>query len=116
MRKRWRCSAIGCPTTTDLTKLRYTSMVVEEVMRMYPPVWILPRLAQADDEVGGYHVPAGADVVVSPYTHAPAPSFWPDPERFDPERFAPEAARPDRATPISRSVPGRGSASATTWA
>ncbi|MEO9239814.1 MAG: cytochrome P450 [Jatrophihabitantaceae bacterium] len=79
------------PTMDDLAKLRYTSMVVEEVMRMYPPVWILPRLAQADDEVGGYHVPAGSDVVVSPYIMHRHPKFWQDPERFDPERFAPEA-------------------------
>jgi len=84
------------PTVDDLPQLRYTSMVIEEVMRMYPPVWILPRLAQADDEIGGYHVPAGADVVVCPYLMHRHPGFWTDPERFDPERFAPEAssARP----------------------
>ncbi|MGI8665495.1 MAG: cytochrome P450 [Jatrophihabitans sp.] len=79
------------PTSEDLHKLTYTTMVVEEVMRMYPPVWILPRLAQADDEVGGYHVPAGSDVVISPYIMHRHPAFWKDPERFDPERFAPDA-------------------------
>jgi cytochrome P450 len=84
------------PTADDLHRLRYTTMVIEEVMRMYPPVWILPRLAQADDEIGGYHVPAGADVVICPYLMHRHPGFWTDPERFDPERFAPEAssARP----------------------
>jgi cytochrome P450 len=80
------------PTADDLHRLRYTTMVIEEVMRMYPPVWILPRLAQADDEVGGYHVPAGADVVICPYLMHRHPGFWTDPERFDPERFAPEAS------------------------
>ena len=49
----------------------------------------LPRLAQADDEIGGYHVPAGADVVICTYTMHRHPGLWPDPERFDPERFNP---------------------------
>jgi len=77
------------PEFEDLHRLTYHSMVVEEVMRLYPPVWILPRLAQADDEIGGYHVPAGADVVIVPYTMHRHPRLWTDPERFDPERFNP---------------------------
>ncbi|WP_456249694.1 cytochrome P450 [Longispora urticae] len=80
------------PVYEDLHQLRYTAMVVDEVMRMYPPVWLLPRLAVADDEVGGFHVPAGADVVLCPYTLHRHPEFWPDPHRFDPERFDPARA------------------------
>ncbi|VVJ20381.1 Cytochrome P450-related protein [Amycolatopsis camponoti] len=83
------------PEHEDLRKLTYTVAVVEEVMRMYPPVWLLPRIAQADDEIGGYHVPAGSDVVVVPYTLHRHPGFWTDPERFDPERFT-AAERPPR--------------------
>jgi cytochrome P450 len=84
------------PSYEDLRKLSYTAMVVEEVMRLYPPVWLLPRVAQADDEIGGYHVPAGSDVVVVPYTLHRHPDFWPDPEKFDPGRFDPDnpAGRP----------------------
>ncbi|XVV07294.1 cytochrome P450 [Actinosynnema sp. CA-248983] len=78
------------PRYEDLHGLRYTAMVVEEVMRLYPPVWILPRAAQADDEVGGYHVPAGADVLICPYTLHRHPAFWDRPDRFDPERFNPQ--------------------------
>ncbi|MEV7008608.1 cytochrome P450 [Streptosporangium sp. NPDC051022] len=77
------------PVYEDLHRLRYTTMVVEEAMRLYPPVWILTRQAQADDEVGGYHVPAGADVLICPYTLHRHPGLWKDPERFDPERFDP---------------------------
>jgi cytochrome P450 len=80
------------PTYDDLNRLTYTAMVIEEALRLYPPVWILTREAQADDEVGGYHVPAGADVLICPYTLHRHPEFWPSPERFDPERFDP--ARP----------------------
>jgi len=77
----------GRPVYEDLTKLRYTNMVLQEAMRLFPPVWILPRRALADDEVGGYHVPAGADVLICPYILHRHPRYWPDPERFDPERF-----------------------------
>jgi cytochrome P450 len=77
------------PVYEDLHRLKYTAMVLNEVMRLYPPVWILPRQAQADDEVGGYHVPAGSDVLICPYTLHRHPAFWDDPTRFDPDRFDP---------------------------
>jgi enediyne biosynthesis protein E7 len=80
------------PSYEDLRRLPYTNMVIEEVMRLYPPVWILPRVAQAADNVGGYHVPAGADVLICPYTMHRHPAFWEQPERFDPERFNPQRA------------------------
>ena len=84
------------PEHEDLRRLKFTVAVVEEVMRLYPPVWLLPRVAQADDVIGGYHVPAGSDVVVVPYTLHRHPEFWTDPEKFDPHRFDPEnpAGRP----------------------
>ncbi|MEV4920601.1 cytochrome P450 [Streptomyces tirandamycinicus] len=77
------------PEAEDLHKLTYTTQVVQEAMRLYPPVWILPRIAQGPDEVGGFTVPAGADVLVCPYTLHRHPEFWDDPERFDPGRFDP---------------------------
>ncbi|WP_371483245.1 cytochrome P450 [Kitasatospora sp. NBC_00315] len=80
------------PTAEDLHRLTYTSMVIEEVMRLYPPVWILPRKAQREDEIGGFHVPAGAEVLICPYTLHRHPGFWEAPDRFDPERFAPGRA------------------------
>lgn len=84
------------PTMQDLPGLRYTSMVVDEAMRLYPPGWLMTRRALAEDEIGGYRIPAGALLVISQYAVHRHESFWPDPERFDPERFAPEhaASRP----------------------
>ncbi|RKT87228.1 Cytochrome P450 [Saccharopolyspora antimicrobica] len=75
------------PTYEDLHRLKYTSMVLQEVMRLYPAVWLLPRKARGDDEIGGYRVAAGADVVICPYTLHRHPAFWEAPERFDPDRF-----------------------------
>ncbi|WP_246257140.1 cytochrome P450 [Amycolatopsis anabasis] len=80
------------PAYDDLHRLTYTTQVVQEVMRLYPPVWLLPRLAREADEIGGYRVPPGADVVVCTYTLHRHPAFWDLPERFDPERFDPARA------------------------
>ncbi len=80
------------PTHADLRELTYTGMVIQEVTRLHPPVWILTRQAVADDEVGGYHVPAGSDVLVCPYTLHRNPDFWERPAEFAPERFAPDRA------------------------
>src|SRR5690606_40208119 len=66
-------------------------MVLEEVMRLYPPVWALTRVALGEDEIGGFRVPAGADVMISPYTLHRHPAYWREPDRFRPERFAPDA-------------------------
>ena len=80
------------PTVADLHNLPYTTMVVQESMRLYPPVWIFVRDAIKDDEVDGYRVPAGAMLVFSPYLTQRHPAFWEQPNEFRPERFAPEAS------------------------
>ncbi|MEO3977619.1 cytochrome P450 [Streptomyces sp. CAU 1734] len=77
------------PTADDLHTLTYTTRVVQEAMRLHPPVWVLPRVAQNHDTVGGYHVSAGADVLISPYILHRNPALWDEPERFDPDRFEP---------------------------
>jgi cytochrome P450 len=77
--------------------LPYTTRVVREAMRLYPPVWLLPRVAVEADTVGGEPVPAGADVLVSPYTIHRHPGLWSRPEAFDPDRFAPGRAHPAHA-------------------
>jgi cytochrome P450 len=84
------------PTVADLPRLAYTRRVIEESLRLYPPVYATVRDAMADDEIGGYHIPARSMVVLSSYVTHRHPEFWPDPEAFDPDRFLPErsAGRP----------------------
>jgi cytochrome P450 len=65
-------------------------MVLEETMRLYPPAWSFGRKALVDDDIGGFHIPAGSIVWVSPYVTHRHPAFWERPEEFDPERFTPE--------------------------
>ena len=78
------------PNLEDLPNLKYTRMVLDETMRMYPPAWLTNRRAIEADEIEGFAVPAGAQLTVSPYATHHDPALWPDPFQFDPERFTPE--------------------------
>src|SRR5260370_18930547 len=75
------------PTPEDLPRLRYTEMVLKEAMRLYPAVWGIGRKAVEECELGGYRVPAGANVFILQWRTQRDPRFFPDPERFDPERW-----------------------------
>jgi cytochrome P450 len=84
------------PTMEELPKLKYTRMIVDESLRLYPPVYVLARAGIEADQVGGYDLPRQAIITMSPYLTHRHPEFWPEPEKFDPERFSPEeeAKRP----------------------
>ena len=73
---------------TEVTNcLPYTWMVIQEAMRLYPPVWSMTRLCKAEDVIGGYIIPKDSIVLISPYLMHRHPRLWNDPERFDPLRF-----------------------------
>ena len=78
------------PTDQDLPALVFTGQVVSEVLRLYPPAWLISRRALEPVELGGYTVPARSIVVMSQWvTHRDA-RWFPGPERFEPERWTPE--------------------------
>ena len=78
------------PSVEHLDALPYTRMVIQEAMRVYPPVFGFTRFATAPDEIGGYAVPANSIIFLSAYCTHRHPAFWEEPEAFDPERFTPE--------------------------
>jgi cytochrome P450 len=84
----------AAPDADDLGELELARAVVQEAMRLYPPVGWFPRLAAGPDRIGGFAIPAGALVALSPWLLQRDPRLWPEPERFDPARFAPGAPRP----------------------
>lgn len=76
----------------EVPALTYTRLVIDEVLRLYPPTWVTARSPIEDDVIGGYPIPSGSVVLLSPYVMHRHPGFWDDPERFDPGRFTPERA------------------------
>lgn len=74
-------------TIADLPRLAVTRSVIQEAMRLYPPIWVISRRVAADDTLGGFDVPAGSLVCVSPWVLHHDEQYWPDPDRFDPARF-----------------------------
>jgi len=64
--------------------------VIFEGLRLYPPFWMIDRMAVADDRVGDVVIPSGSMVIVYVYGAHHARRYWPNPEEFDPERFTKE--------------------------
>ncbi len=79
-------------TADDLPKLVFLRKVIDESLRLYPAIPVMLRVAAADDEVCGHHIPRGSIISVAPWVVHRHRKLWDDPDRFDPERFSPENA------------------------
>ncbi|MFB9239088.1 cytochrome P450 [Plantactinospora siamensis] len=89
-----RVVVAGQPVRNEqLGELRYTRMVVDELIRHYPSGWLVPRTAVRDDVINGVRIEAGSTMLMSPYITQHLSAFWPRPQEFDPERFAPGAPK-----------------------
>jgi cytochrome P450 len=83
----------------DLGRLPFTRAVITEALRLYSPVWILPRRALADVELGGHQLRKGSRIFFSPYALNRDAKLYSDPDRFDPDRWGADYSRSDsRAT------------------
>ncbi len=84
------------PTLEDLQRLPYTELVFNEAMRLYPPVWGIFRDCKVADTLGGYPIPPGSVILLSPWVVHHDARFYSDPEAFRPERWEKQSgqARP----------------------
>ncbi len=78
------------PTFEDLPRLAYTEMVFSEVLRLYPPAYVVLRMAVNSQKIGNYPLPAGSSILVSPYVTHRNPAYFDNPEQFNPDRWTPE--------------------------
>ena len=74
-----------------VTDMTFTQQLLEESLRLYPPVWLFTRRAEQDDSLINFDVEAGTDIYLSPYILHRTAEYWPDPESFEPDRFGPES-------------------------
>ena len=83
------------PTASTVMALPLTTAVLKEAMRLYPSAPIMGRRTVQEDDLTGYRVPAGSNVIVVPWTIHRHPDFWADPLVFDPTRFTGTSTRPE---------------------
>jgi cytochrome P450 len=91
---------------SDVPKFEFTTQIINEALRLYPPFWMVDRMALADDRAGDLDIPAGSTVVVFVYGAHHSPRYWENPENFDPERFS--KANEKRHTPFAHLPFGAG--------
>jgi cytochrome P450 len=76
----------------SLADMIYAQQVLEETLRLYPPVWLFSRRAESDDVLGEYNIPTGSDIYLSPYILHRTEEYWSDADSFDPDRFGPDSS------------------------
>ena len=81
------------PTFADLSHLPYTRPVIDELLRVAPPVWLYYRTPLTADRLRNHAVEAGSTVLLSPYLTHRHPAFWSNPTVFDPDRGTPEGKK-----------------------
>ena len=82
------------PTQEDLMNLPYLKMVISEVLRLYPTVYLFWQRCMKEDVIDDYRITEGAIAILSSYHVHRHPEFWDEPDVFNPERFAPDNAKP----------------------
>ena len=78
------------PNFENIRQLTYTSQVVSEVLRLYPPAWAISRQVMENQNIGEYLIPAKEQVFFSPYLLHRNKAYWTNPEEFNPDNFLPE--------------------------
>ncbi len=85
-------------TFDDVSKLKYTRAILDETMRLYPPVPILSRQSLKEDEIRGRKIPPNSIMLIVPWLIQRHKKHWDKPDAFIPERFMPGAPKPEKFT------------------
>ncbi|NNF41083.1 MAG: cytochrome P450, partial [Woeseiaceae bacterium] len=80
--------SVSAVSADTVNAMAYTQQVLEETLRLYPPVWLFTRRSHEADQLDDYDVPPGTDIYLSPFLLHRTERYWPNPDAFDPERFA----------------------------
>ncbi|MBT8086835.1 MAG: cytochrome P450 [Gammaproteobacteria bacterium] len=89
---------VSAVSADSVNAMSYTQQVLEETLRLYPPVWLFTRRSHEVDELDDYDVPPGTDIYLSPFILHRTSRYWPAPGEFDPDRFV-LAGRSDKDRP-----------------
>lgn len=81
------------PDPERLPELCYLEQVIQETLRLYPPIHIGNRIARRELTFQDYVIPAGTRVTYSIYLTHRDPHYWVNPDQFDPNRFTPTQTR-----------------------
>ena len=81
------------PGVEDYPNLKYTENILAESMRLFPPAWALGRLSIEEHEFGGYQIPKGALVLLSPFIAHRDKRFWENADEFIPERWQAQSVK-----------------------
>jgi cytochrome P450 len=89
---------VSAVSADSVNSMPYTQQVLEETLRLYPPVWLFTRRSHEADELDDFDVPPGTDIYLSPLILHRTSRYWPEPGAFDPDRFA-TTGKPDKDRP-----------------
>lgn len=89
---------VSAVSADAVNSMQYAQQVLEEALRLYPPVWLFTRRSHEDDELDDYDVPPGTDIYLSPFILHRTRRYWSEPNGFDPDRFA-LSDKPDKDRP-----------------
>ena len=81
------------PRVSDLVNLPYTQNTITEVLRLYPPAYVIDRQAAEEVQIGHVILPAGSTVLMSQWVVQRDPRWYDEPERFRPERWEGDFSR-----------------------
>jgi beta-ring hydroxylase len=93
------------PTIEDMKKLKYTTRVINESLRLYPQPPVLIRRSLDNDVLGEYPIKRGEDIFISVWNLHRSPTLWDGADKFDPERWPLDGPNPNETNQNFKYLP-----------